>query len=356
MKMIQLTTMFLSSLRNRTAGFLLALLLLCLGTGVSAQTTAADTASTDSMLALYHTLLLKQRQEKSDTYHAHINELNNEFQAKALRKQYNEFRSLYYTLLLVGLVVCLLICILIIRKVHRVQVVLRQNEAETRRLLSEAQDLNTMKAHFLKEVSYKIRTPLNTVMGLSEVLAENPELLEAEDMQAISEAIQHNSAELQQLVTAVLDLSRLEAGMMKFTLSNLSLSQICQDAVSAVCLREESGRLIRFSNSIPAGRDTVHTDVTRLTQLMAEMIQRNDAFLPATEEEETSIRLSECKEDFSTQSRFARVEIFHAPIAMCTDKESLGAIRLQIAKLFVEHFGGTFALQSGNIVFIFPLK
>lgn len=317
-----------------------------------AQTDSIAHLSVDEQLELYHTQLQQQKQQKSTTYHEYINQLSNTFQSKAIQTEHNKLKSLFYIGLLVGLSGCIFFLSFIIYKSHNIYKKLRQTQAQTRLLLENTEDINTAKARFLKEVSYKIRTPLNTVMGFSEILAENPELIDPEDLRTISDSIQSNSQELQQLVNAVLDLSRLESGMMKYDLSDYSLTQICQDAVSIICLREGNGRVIGFSNSIVSGHDRIHTDVSRLTQIISGMLQKPASSATENSQEEASIHLSICKEN----AKSASVEIRRAPILSNTSKDSLGSIRLQIARLFIEHFGGSFSIESENILFTYPLK
>lgn len=317
-----------------------------------AQTDSLDNLSTDEQLDFYHTQLQEQKKEKSTTYHEYINQLSNSFQNKAIQTNHNKQKSLFYSGLLIGITGCIFLLVFIIYKSQNIYKKLQKNQEQTRLLLENTEDINTAKARFLKEVSYKIRTPLNTVMGFSEILAENPELIEPEDLHTISETLQSNSQELQQLVNAVLDLSRLESGMMKYELSDYNLGQICQDAVSIICLHNDNKRRIGFSNSIAPGYDWVNTDVTRLTQIISGMLQKPAGIISKDKAEESRIHLSICKENPKT----AHIKIYHAPILDNTSKDSLGSIRLQIARLFIEHFGGHFCIDSGNITFTYPLK
>ena len=317
-----------------------------------AQTDSLERLPTDELLELYHQQLKQQKKEKSATYHEYINQLSNSFQNKTIQTNHNKQKTLFYCCLLIGLAGCIFFLIFIIYKSQNIYKRLRKNQEQTRLLLENTEDINTAKARFLKEVSYKIRTPLNTVMGFSEILAENPELIEPEDLRTISESIQSNSQELQQLVNAVLDLSRLESGMMKFELSDYSIGQVCQDAVSIVCLHSDNNQHIGFSNSIAIGYDRINTDVSRLTQTISGLLQKTAGTIGKSNGEEPRIHLSNCKENDKT----ACIRIYHAPILYDTDKDSLGSIRLQIARHFIEHFGGQFGIDSGNITITYPLK
>ena len=86
-----------------------------------------------------------------------------------------------------------------------------------RKLAIIAEEANEIKSRFLANMSYNIRIPLNNVVGFSQLLSTDNELDE-EERKEYSGIIQTNSGELIQLVNDVLDLSRLEANMMKFQL------------------------------------------------------------------------------------------------------------------------------------------
>lgn len=309
--------------------------------------------SAKERLEIYREHLALQDAEENSFYHSLINQLNNSFQAKAIQTRHTRSYALIYSLLIV---VLLFLCAFLMYNVQRILHLYRtekENREQTRKLLMSTEDINTTKARFLQEISYKIRTPLNSVMGLSEILANNPELIEAEDVKSISEAIQANSQELQQLVNAVLDLSRLESGMTKYSLSDYSLTQICQDAISIVRLHDDTGSVrIDFNHALKETKDTIHTDVTRLTQILSEMLHTPLYKMEQGRGKHVSISLSECKEN----SHFLHVEIKNSPMTRNADEDSLNSIRQKIAQLFIEHFGGTFSIQSEDITFTYPLK
>ena len=301
----------------------------------------------------YSEHLALQNAEENAFYHSLINQLNNSFQAKALQTRYTKTSSLIYSVLILILIIFGFFLIYAIRRMYQLYQSEQENEKKIQELLANTEDINTTKARFLQDVSYKIRTPLNSVMGLSEILANNPELIEAEDVKAISEAIQNNSQELQQLVNAVLDLSRLESGMMKYSLSDYSLTQICQDAISIVRLHDETKSVkIYFSSTEEEGKDIIHTDVARLTQLLSEMLYTPLHKVEQAEGEHATLSLSRCKEN----SSFLQISIENSPMTKNAEEDSLNSIRQKIAQLFIEHFGGTFSIQSEDITFTYPLK
>ncbi len=304
----------------------------------------------------YENYLSLQSAEENAFYHELINQLNSSFQAKNIQTRYSKTFTLIYSVLIIvlgGLFFFIISATLRIMQLYRIEKV---NKKRTQELLSKTEDINNIKAQFLQDISYKIRTPLNSVMGLSEVLANNPELINPEDIRTVAETIQDNSQKLQQLVNAVLDLSRLESGMMKYNLSDYSLTQICQDAISIVRMHSESATIdIPLDNKIGTASDIIHTDVSRLTQILSEMLD-NSSHLSLNKQNgsksETHLILEFCQENDTN----LRVTIKNSPMTLDAEEDSLNSIRQKIAQLYIEHFGGSFCIQTEDIVFTYPLK
>lgn len=138
-----------------------------------------------------------------------------------------------------------------------------------RRLTAIAEEANEIKSCFLTTMSYNIRIPLNNVVGFSQLMTENVNLSEDEKRE-YSGIIQSNSAELIRLVNNVLDLSRLEANMMKFQLQNCNVQEWCNELPCLVQMRSEGS--IHLELVADTGNAIIHTDVSRLTQLVSGML------------------------------------------------------------------------------------
>lgn len=213
---------------------------------------------------------------------------------------------------------------------------LQQNEEEMRKLAIIAEEANEVKNRFLSNMSYNIRIPLNNVVGFSQLLSTDNELDE-EERKEYSGIIQANSGELIQLVNDVLDLSRLEADMMKFQLQDCNVQDWCNELGCLIQMRSE-GR-INLELRVEAGDAHIRTDISRLTQRVASMLlYPNDC----KETRKVSMSLANHPDKHIIACR-----IENSPIADPGFASQKVSVQQKINQLFFEHFKGT--CQTGNV-------
>ena len=140
-------------------------------------------------------------------------------------------------------------------------------------VLAEARDAaeaaNRTKSEFLANVSHELRTPLNGVLGIAEVLAGTP--LDASQSEMV-ETIRASAVKLDELVSDVIDLARLETGKVSAEVASFDLSE----SIGAACApyRLQAGRKgIRFIVDIPANVGArVRGDALRLRQILGNLL------------------------------------------------------------------------------------
>ena len=98
----------------------------------------------------------------------------------------------------------------------------------------KAQEIETVKNAFLRNMSYEIRTPLSSVIGFAE-LFETPHA--PEDEQLFIEQIKNNSSQLLKLINDILFLSRLDAGMIEFKKRPIDFAQYFEARCQSVWFR-----------------------------------------------------------------------------------------------------------------------
>ena len=111
-------------------------------------------------------------------------------------------------------------------------------------------------------MSYNIRTPLNNVVGFSQLIASEPNIDE-KTREEYSAIIHQSSERLMRLVNDVLDLSRLEAKMMKFQIQDYDAVSLCNEVCYMARMNnEKTGIQIRFTPEVESL--SLRTDTTRL--------------------------------------------------------------------------------------------
>jgi two-component system cell cycle sensor histidine kinase PleC len=122
-----------------------------------------------------------------------------------------------------------------------------------------AEEANQTKSKFLANMSHELRTPLNAIIGFSEVMSSGMfGALGSEKYQEYCHDILTSGNYLLEVINDILDMSKIEAGRMKFDLEHLDLSQTLIESVRVVSGRAENKRLsleTDIDDSIPVVAD-----------------------------------------------------------------------------------------------------
>ena len=103
-----------------------------------------------------------------------------------------------------------------------------------RQVRAEAEEANRIKDEFLATISHELRNPLNVILGYSEVLVRSSEANESAFVQRAAEILRRNAIAQAQLVSDLLDLSRLQLGKFSLNRQVVSLTKTINDAVETV--------------------------------------------------------------------------------------------------------------------------
>ncbi len=111
----------------------------------------------------------------------------------------------------------------------------------------EVEKANRLKSEFLASMSHELRTPLHTILGFSELLAEEAEgPLNAKQKRFLGHVLQ-DSRHLLELINEVLDLSKIESGRLELQLEPFDFSDCVEEVVAAIRNQSEEKR-IRLEN------------------------------------------------------------------------------------------------------------
>ena len=98
----------------------------------------------------------------------------------------------------------------------------------------EIEIANRHKSEFLANMSHELRTPLNAIIGYSEMLEEDAADLDGGRLVPDLEKINAAGKHLLELINAVLDLSKIEAGKMELYLEDFDVPRLVQDIVAVI--------------------------------------------------------------------------------------------------------------------------
>ena len=127
----------------------------------------------------------------------------------------------------------------------------------------KAEELDRLKSAFLANMSHEIRTPLNAIVGFSSLLAETDSRNERQEYIKI---VQENNELLLQLISDILDLSKIEAGTFNFVYTNVDVNEI----IKSMSMKVSKGVELIFEEPLP--ECYLYTDKNRFTQVISNFI------------------------------------------------------------------------------------
>jgi signal transduction histidine kinase len=134
-----------------------------------------------------------------------------------------------------------------------------------------AEEANRTKSQFVANMSHELRTPLNAIIGYSEMLAEQAEDMGQDGFVRDLERIRSSGRHLLNVINEVLDLSKIEAGRMDLFLESFEVRAMLKGVAGTVePLVAANGN--RFELQVDPGVAGMHTDLTKLRQILLNLI------------------------------------------------------------------------------------
>ena len=134
----------------------------------------------------------------------------------------------------------------------------------------EAAAANEAKTQFLAGISHEIRTPLNAIVGYSQILQQQPELQHRH--QLAIKTIAQSSDHLLRLIDDILDLSKIESGMVELSLMDFDLAVLVNNVAYLIgrkCDDKGLGLIVEGLGSKPCW---VHGDEGKLRQILVNLL------------------------------------------------------------------------------------
>jgi signal transduction histidine kinase/DNA-binding response OmpR family regulator len=216
--------------------------------------------------------------------------------------------------------------------------------------------LTVVKDQFLANMSHEIRTPMNAVLGFTHLLQQQP--LNEKSREYVA-SIQHAGENLLDIINDILDISKIESGMMRLEPVSFSLRGMMH-SLQLMFQPKAQEKLLDLNVHIDAGvPDILYGDVMRLTQVLVNLINNAIKFTPQghvivrvspVNGNESGVRLLFTVADTGigiSQNKLANIfDRFNQAEADITRKYGGTGLGLTIVKQLVELQHGTIRVES----------
>ena len=210
---------------------------------------------------------------------------------------------------------------------------------------------NEFKSQFLSRMSHELRTPMNAVLGFGQMLDMNSEgfsEIQKDNVKEIMKAGEH----LMSLINELLDLSRIEAGKMKVTLTAVSVDDVIKECASLIAPQLKTLNL-EFINAVDESY-IVKADFIRLKQILLNLLSNavkyncKDGKITLTSEISANNLLRISVTDTGEGLTEKELGKLFVSFERMNKTESIGGagIGLVITKYLVELMGGNIGVNS----------
>ena len=223
----------------------------------------------------------------------------------------------------------------------------KQVELELIQAKEKAEESDRLKSAFLANMSHEIRTPLNAIVGFSSLLAETDE---AELRHVYMSLVQENNELLLNLISDILDISKIEAGMIDLVMGRVDVPQLCREVIATFSHKKRDSAVeLRFDENSP--QIVIDADKNRIVQVLSNFLTNALKFTT-----KGSITLSYSLED-ENQVRFCvtdtgkgipdeqKHEIFNRFVKLDSFVQGAG-LGLSICQSLVNRMGGKIGVES----------
>ena len=221
---------------------------------------------------------------------------------------------------------------------------LKESEADLIAAKAKAEESDRLKSAFLANMSHEIRTPLNAIVGFSSLLQNERDEARIKEY---SEIIGVNNRLLLQLIDDILDLSKIEAGVLDFADDKIDLFSFFKDLEATYSLRKPFDVRLVYEIDEPF---IVIIDSNRLNQVMGNLLGNAFKFTRTGHVhfgykkrdsdvwffvEDTGIGIPPDKKD----------SVFHRFVKLDSFEQGTG-LGLSICSTIIAHWGGEVGLES----------
>lgn len=240
----------------------------------------------------------------------------------------------------------------------------RQIEQYLMETREKAIESNNFKTVFLANMSHEIRTPLNAIVGYADLLVTSGELSK-EDKEFFNKNIQTNKEQLMQLFNDILDLSKIEAGVLDFNCDMVNMTEIINKAVASARFNLNNDGAVKLVVDDMQRAMIICTDEIRIQQVIVNLLNNAIKF---TKEGSINIGYKVDKDSVYCYVKDTGIGIEESKQALVFERfEKLDSFKqgtglgLAISKMIIEKLNGSIGVESklgegSTFWFKLPLK
>lgn len=243
----------------------------------------------------------------------------------------------------------------------------KNRELEARN--QEVERANSLKSEFLSGMSHELRTPLHTIIGFTELLAEQIEGPLNEKQRRFVSHILRDSQHLLALINDVLDLSKIESGRLHLQKQLFVLNDALEETLSSIRPRADV-KSIRIETAVDQVPGEMFADRLRVKQILYNLLSNAVKFTPAgglirieatTEDEFVEISVVDNGVGIPADEQDAVFDKFYQVGRRQAGGQEGTGLGLAITRQLVHEHGGAMALKSdvgkgSRFTFTLPLR
>lgn len=249
---------------------------------------------------------------------------------------------------------------------------IQEESVKLKEALNAAESANKLKSAFLANISHELRTPLNAIIGYSELLKEDTTKAGLEEYRDHLEKILSSAMNLLNLISDVLDLSKIEAGKTNIFLEEIKVETFIteMEGIISPMMKKNNNQ---FTLIISPELDSMYTDVTKARQALLNLLSNASKFTkngkvtfqitPLIQHNQTWVQFSITDTGIGlTPEKIAKLfQAFTQGDGSTTREFGGTGLGLYLSKHFCEMLGGKITVESqkgcgSHFTIILPLK
>lgn len=216
----------------------------------------------------------------------------------------------------------------------------------------KSEESDRLKTAFLNNLSHEVRTPLNAIVGFSDLITSNK--VKEDERKRFGDIISRSSDQLMSLIDDILDMASIEAGEVRVNPSRVNLEQVFSHIAGQFRFKAERNNVVLETDLSEVSDPVIVTDETRLIQVLTNITGNAIKFSPdgrvvlscAQREADYLFSVSDTGIGIPEDAREFIFERFRQAGPDVSKRFGGTGLGLSIAKSFVELLGGKIWVES----------